>query len=207
MDPTQLYETVIVNRDHSDRLAEGAGLRIVTIPARSLVAGEVPPVERLAEELRFGESLRLAPVEGWSIPFLIDAIIGRFPDGFPWMLEVPFTGGRRRGEGPSRFAQHIAYEPVIPFESSPLKGSSLAELLTRGGAAAGGAVGIVEGNVLVVLAVPAGIILVGAARGGRGCTAYRHQGEDARLDGSTRPSNDPPGEDDPPTPPSHPPGV
>lgn len=205
VDPTQLYETVIANRDSGDPRAEEKALRIVTIPARSLAFGEVPPVERLASELDFERSLRLAPVEGWSLPFMIDAILGRFPPDFPWVLEVPGPGARRRGEGPSRFAQHIAYEPVVPFESSPLRGSSLAELLAAGGAAAGGAVGFVEGQVIVILAVPAGIILIGAARG---VADALHIGIRTKLlewMGVPDPSQRPLGDDEPPDPPPAPP--
>jgi hypothetical protein len=164
VDPTQLYETVIVNRDPAAPYSTERGLRIVTIPARSLAFPETPPVERLADELGFEDHRHLDPVEAWSLPFLIDATLGRFPD-FPWTLEVWASGRRRRGEGPSTFAQHIAYEPVIPFESSPLRGASLAQLLTAGGTAAGGAVGYVEGHIVMILVVPAGIIIAGAARG------------------------------------------
>jgi hypothetical protein len=161
VDPTQLYETVVVNRDPQAPPADDYAMRFVTIPARSLTTGEVPPVELLAKDLGLEQ---MAKAEPWSLPFLLDAILGRFPD-YPWVLEVWGPGSRRRGEGPSTFAQHLAYEPVVPFESSPLQGRSLAGILAAGGVSAGAAVGFVEGQVVAVLAVPAGIIVIGAASG------------------------------------------
>jgi hypothetical protein len=137
-------------------------MRFVTIPARSLATGEVPPVELLAEDLGLDG---IARAEAWSLPFVLDAILGRFTPDYPWVLEFPGPGRRRRGRSPSAFAQHLAYEPVIPFESSPLQGRSLGELLAAGGASAGAAIGFIEGHAIVVLAMPTGIIVIGAARG------------------------------------------
>jgi hypothetical protein len=44
MDPVQVYETTIYNRER-----RGQAFTFVTIPARSLPAGEVPSVERVAD--------------------------------------------------------------------------------------------------------------------------------------------------------------
>lgn len=164
MDPTQLYETTIYNRE------AGNAFTFVTVPGRSVKGAEVPPVDVLAERLGFEpfhraeRSLsRIEPVEAWSLPFLIDASMGRWrgPDLlFEWRLY--FDPPNRRG--PSAFAQYLTYSPVIPFESSPLDGKALSELVTAGGV--GAAVGaFATDHPLLLLAVPAGIIVCGAARG------------------------------------------
>jgi hypothetical protein len=110
-----------------------------------------------------GAVSRIEPVEAWSLPFLVDAAMGRWrgPDFlFEWRLY--FDPPSRRG--PSTFAQYLTYSPVIPFGSSPLQGKALSELVTAGGV--GAAVGaFASDHPLLLLAVPAGIIVCGAARG------------------------------------------
>lgn len=173
MDPAQLYETTIYNR------SGGAPFTFITVPGRSLVDGVVAPnaaefARRLnLREPRFRdqEAIRLAPIEAWSLPFMIDAVLGRPLDDFVWPYEPFFVerylegrSGRRRG-GPSEFAQYLAYAPVVPFESSPLGPKALSELATAGGGV-GAAVGAyATGHPLLLLVVPAGIIVCGAARG------------------------------------------
>lgn len=173
MDATQLYETVIVNRDLDSGETRGpSAVQIMTIPARSLANGEVPPANVLANDLGAGFELRtdwsgFDPSQTWGLPFLLDAVLGNYPE-FPWVLEVPTPGrgARRQGETPTQFAQHLAFAPIVPFENSPLAPKSLAEILVAAGTSAGGAVGVLNtGEPLVVLAVPAGIIIIGAARG------------------------------------------
>lgn len=82
MQPTQLYETTIYDRETS------AGVGFVVVPARSIAQEERPDAADLAARLGlqadaddpFGRGMGLAPVEAWSLPFLIDAALGRFPD-------------------------------------------------------------------------------------------------------------------------------
>jgi hypothetical protein len=141
-------------------------VRILTVPARSLAAGKVPLIERVADELLTEPAPGVVAIEAWSLPFLIDAImLGRYPE-FPWVLEVPFPGAAREGRGPSEFAQHIAYAPLVPFESSPLRGRSLAEIIAASGTAGAAVVGYhATGDPLMILKVPAGLIIAGAALG------------------------------------------
>lgn len=168
MDPTQFYETAIYNREATQ------AFRFVTVPTRALQEREAPDVMELAQALglrldgpRGPGPGRIEPVEGWSLPFLVDAALGRFP-GFPYEFEFYFDPQEpmRPRRGPSQFAQYVTYAPVIPFESSPLSGKSLAELATTGGGSVGAAIGFAQtGDLIVLLIVPAGIIVCGAARG------------------------------------------
>jgi hypothetical protein len=70
------------------------------------------------------------------------------------------------------FFDSLAYSAVVPTEQSPLDKESLAELLSAASQAsrrwtvgAAIALGAVSGRPLLLLYVPAGIILIGAARG------------------------------------------
>ena len=166
MDPTQLYETTIYNRD------DGRAFSFVTVPGRSLAFAEAPPAEALARDLGLepiaGTATAappvysVAPLEGWSLPFFIDALMGRWNGPQPF-FEWRFYSDVPKRRGPSEFAQHLAYARVVPFESSPLEAKSLVELITGGAASA--AVGYLTGHPLFVLFVAAGIIVCGTARG------------------------------------------
>jgi hypothetical protein len=163
MDPVQVYETALYDRNG------GQGFRFVTVPVRSLSAEEVPPVEVIAQRVGLDSvdprgAPRVEPVEAWSLPFLIDAAMGR-PD-FPSLWEERFWLPPRVRRGPSEFAQYLAFAPVIPFESSPLSGKSLSDVITAAGGSAGAAVGAFGTHEpLLLIAVPFGIVLCGAARG------------------------------------------
>lgn len=168
----QTYETTIYNRD------SGQAFTFVTVPGRSFADGIAAPnaaefARRLdLREPRFGdgEAIRLAPVEAWSLPFMVDAVLGRPLDDFVWPYEPYFMerylqGRSRRRAGPSEFAQYLTYSPVVPFESSPLGQKALSDLATAGGGV-GVAVGVyTTGDPLLLLVVPAGMIVCGAASG------------------------------------------
>jgi hypothetical protein len=166
MDPVQLYETTISNRDG------GGTFRFVTVPCRSLKGREVPPVEVLMKRLSLEPPLRgerrglsrIEPVEAWSLPFIVDATLGRWP-GPEFLVEWRFYFDPPNRRGPSPFAQYLTYAPVVPFESSLLSAKSLADLATAGGGVGAAAGAYATGDLLLLLVVPAGIIICGAARG------------------------------------------
>ena len=161
MDPVQVYETTLHERDGQ------RGFAFATVPARSLPEGDVPPAALLGRSLET-EGGPLGPIEAWSLPFLVDALMGRlvtpfdepyFDDpffGLPWR----YPGRGRSVRSPSAFAQQLAYAPVVPFESSPLGGKSLADIVTTAGGAASA---YVTRDPLMLLTVPAGIIVCRAA--------------------------------------------
>jgi hypothetical protein len=161
MDPTQLYETTIYDRDHE------RGFSFVTVPARALVFPDPPQIEQLADEL--GLKVLETPerpyrgldaVEPWSLPFLIDALIADRTDPAPWL----FFFRVRSQRPPSDFAQYLSYQPVVPVESSPLSSKALVQLLAGGGGASG-AIGYLTGHPLFMFYSAAGIIVCGVATG------------------------------------------
>src|SRR5262249_29369501 len=67
-----------------------------------------------------------------------------------------------------RFAEKVSFEPLIPFEGSPLTSESLAKLATTAtGAGFGAFVGFVAfgSGPLLLITVPAGMVICGAAKG------------------------------------------
>lgn len=162
MRPVQLFETTIYNRDRRRE-----AFTFITIPARSFM-DEVPSLEKAADALgvlfmepdnprAFRRNLR-----PWGLPFLLDGALGRrAPFRFYFDPDVPF--GEK--QGPSSFAEYLAFEARIPFESSPLEGKTLTALVTATGSA-GAALGYAAtSDPIVLVTVPAGIVIGGAALG------------------------------------------
>lgn len=172
--PAQSYETTIHDRD------SGRAFTFLVVPSRSLGegGGDVPPPDNLARHLGLSQrperpSRRWPPigdVSPWALPFAIDVALGNEEDFYRWgpfFLEEHLFGqrGRREGVGPSAFAQYLAYSPVVPFESSPLTRKSLSDLAAAGGGLGGALGAYVTGDPLLLLTIPTGVILCGAARG------------------------------------------
>jgi hypothetical protein len=162
--PTQLYETTIYDR-------EGHAFSYVTVPARSIVFPAVPDVQAISAELELrpldparAPATLLEPVEPWSIPFLIDGLMGRWDGpGFPYEWRLYFDPLNRRG--PSEFAQHLTFAKVVPVESSPLAGVSLADIISTHEVSA--TLGYL-GSHPVLLLKTSGVVIVGYAVRGIG---------------------------------------
>jgi hypothetical protein len=162
MEPVQFYETTIYDRDRA-----GQSFSFITVPARSFPDATTPPMAAVSEALgtlfmddgprAFRRNLR-----PWGLPFLIDGALGRRRSfRFFFDPDVPF--GEK--EGPSQFAEYLAFEPVIPFESSPLGTKALASLIGATGTT-GAALGYAAtGEPIVLVTVPAGIVIAGVALG------------------------------------------
>jgi hypothetical protein len=108
-------------------------LRFLVVPDRSLPE-EVESAQQVAASLGVGDWRPLDPLEAWSLPFLLDAMSGRgreFLD-YPFRFEIPWRQllGPRRGH--SQFAQYAVYAPVLRVEALPVRGRSMAGLLTKG---------------------------------------------------------------------------
>src|SRR5438309_576371 len=145
--PAQLYETEIYDRDTH------AAFAFVTVPRRSLGGRVAGDAEDAANSLGLERIRELEPIAPTELASLIEAA-----------LIYPEETRSQEGFGPSsRFAQYLAFEPIVPAEASPLEGKSLSALV--GGSAGGAslAVGFMLGHPLIVVLVPAGIILCGAA--------------------------------------------
>lgn len=162
----QSYETTIHNRD------DGQAFMFLTVPARSTRESGVSDITTVQRQL----GLRDRPhgrrmtgsIQPWALPFAIDIALGRDERSFyepwgPFLIEEHLRGNRPGG--PSPFAQYLAYAPLVPFESSPLGAKALSDLAATGGGI-GAAVGAyATGDPLPLLAVPAGIVVCGAAHG------------------------------------------
>ncbi len=160
----QFYETTVVDP------ASGSAASFITVPARSLPRAQAPPIKWVAVHLGLERFTLMQRVEAWTLPFLMDGLLGRFPLDYVeghlelprhmWGESAPWLGPR----GPTPFAQELTFAPVVPFEASPLGGKAIAEIVTAAGGSAGGAVGFAAtGEPLLLIVVPAGIVLCGAA--------------------------------------------
>ena len=189
----QVYATTLYDPGRS------RSLHFTIVPARSLrrpVEGPLQVARRLGLAPLSDDRPYLRPVDGWSLPFLLDALTGSYPTNFPWVLEIPFPGAGRQGEGPTEFAQQVAYAQVIPFEESPVRGRSLAGLLTTGGATAAVAAYAESGEPVVIVVVAGAVILFT----GVGVVARRLEVSLGRLIGVDVESeiDEPPGDAEPP---------
>jgi len=162
MDPVQIYETTIYNRDRP-----GEQFTFVTIPARSARDNKVPSIDALAQTLGvvfMSESPRAfrRNLRPWGLPFLIDGALGR-RRSFHFYFDPDTPFGEK--EGPSQFAEYLAFEAVVPFESSPLGSKALATLVGATASAGAGLGYAANGDPIVLITVPAGIVVAGAALG------------------------------------------
>lgn len=93
-----------------------------------------------------------------------------FPDALPGGLDRTFLANVERFVAQRdpllhRFASRVALEPVIPVESSPLSGTSLAELVKSMGSTAVLGYLAMQTSPLLLITVPVGIIVMGGAQG------------------------------------------
>lgn len=191
----QTYETTI----HGDLVPS---MRFATVPAaaleRAVRGGQTLP--RLSsiyagfEEVDPTEALEVLGLETFERRSF-------YPDDLPAVLWECLTGGRARPVGARAtwdpddrrlfaFAEYLAFEDLIPFESSSQKSSALSKLMiggattgsvlaaTAAGAKVGAAGGLVIGaptGPLVFITTPVGFVvggLVGAMTGGLGERLY-----------------------------------
>lgn len=164
--PAQWYETTIYNREGEQAFT------FVTVPARSRSDTEIPGISAVQRQLGLRDRRRgprmAGLIEPWALPFAIDIALGRDERSFyepwgPFFIDEHLRGNHPGG--PSPFAQHLAYAPLVPFESSPLSAKALSDLAAAGGGI-GAAIGAyATGDPLLLLAVPTGIVVCGAAHG------------------------------------------
>jgi len=170
MDAAQTYETTLFDRD------SGRAFTFVVVPARSFAEPRIAEESSRAVAARLGfdvpddrerGGLLFRTVPSYGMPFAIELTLTPDPrpgDWLRWELGMERLPIYTRDE-PSPFAEYLAFSPVVPFESSPVTSKSLGDLAAAGGGI-GGAIGAyATGHPLLLLAVPAGIIVCGAARG------------------------------------------
>ena len=142
-------------------------LRFLVLPDRSLPAGyadEGDSAWQIADRIASSNWRPLDSVEAWSLPFLLDAMTGRYGDvGYPFRFEIFWRDVPGPSRGPTEFAQYAVYAPVIPVEVSPVRGRSIAGLLTTGGATAAVALYGTTGEAAAVIYVAGVTIFFTAA--------------------------------------------
>jgi hypothetical protein len=160
----QMYETTIMSDDSEH------AMHVVVVPKRSQPQGGDVRADRVLEEL---DLTKLAPTDASSLARHLALVLSpKVP-----ARELPQAlGAATQGGAPSfqptpedvRFAELMSFERVIPFEESLLSPESLAKLATTAtGAGLGAYVGFVAfgSGPLLLIAVPAGMVICGAARG------------------------------------------
>ncbi|WP_156924476.1 hypothetical protein [Derxia gummosa] len=182
MNPVQLYETTI--RDNDSNLA----FSFIVVPNRSLTESDVRLTGSQSSELVsrddiFIEQLGLRPLQRLDPDNLENALAGLLANSAEirqTLVDISFVASLefhldrlargldpRVGQQELQFARFLTEEAVVPFENSPLHGVSLQSLSKASPYALGAYIGfVVSGSTpMLLLTVPAGIILCGAAAG------------------------------------------
>lgn len=163
IDIKQVYETELFHR-------AGVGLRAITIPRRSISnEGLLAQPERIAQilEIKIVDAFDF----GWVQRAILSVLVAESGEELYKWRENNTILHERLKERPEfyEFAEYVSMTPVIPFENSPLSAESLGALLTKvGGYGVGAYIGflIVGGSTpLLLITVPAGMIICGAAAG------------------------------------------
>jgi hypothetical protein len=160
----QTYETSILS-DDSDH-----AIHVVVVPKRSLPLSGDFPLETVFQEL---ELTKLAPTDPSNLARHLAVL---FSSQLP-NHELPQTlASAAMATNPQfqpspddiRFAEFVSFERLIPIEESPLSQESLAKLATTAsGVGIGAFIGFVAfgSSPFLLITVPVGMIICGAARG------------------------------------------
>jgi len=169
MTVVQWYDTTFADREI------GSALRVLVIPSRSILEKQIlesPSTLMARLELRHLETVpspSLLP--GTLASILVDEHadlalmrLRKLLDGTP--LSTVFADV---DSGVVTLAEHLALDDLVPFEGSPLHADSLVNLAgkSKGLLGLGAVVGLVASGPrpLVLITVPLGIVLCGAAAG------------------------------------------
>lgn len=165
---SQFYQTTIM--DLESNLAAG----ILVVPATALSDPRVlTDADAISDAL--GLTPRYVSDSASSLPYMIASVLTepKVEAAEERMLELGRVASDRLWErvGPelAEFAEQIAYGRLVPFEESPLNLAPLASIANAGSKAGAAGIGFTIGLVagydsaLVLITVPAGIILCGAA--------------------------------------------
>jgi hypothetical protein len=156
----QTYETTVTEP------GTGLAFSFLVVPSRSFPDGDTPPADDLTHSLEIYDAEQLEP-SALALLTGVVALLRSSNATSGWREELserthdPYVPERE-------FAEIVTFGEVVPIEHSPLGAESLAGILTKAG---GGAVGLIVGvassggTPLLLLTVPAGMILCGAAAG------------------------------------------
>lgn len=163
MELVSLYETVIAERDH------GYSVHVLMVPARCLPNWE--PGEDLLEDLRRAAGLLGGEVyrtvgHASALPGLIAAVVRHEEDAAA--ANDALWDDPDVDDPLHRFAERVAFSRLVAAEASPLGAESVAGLLTKSTTGGGGvliALQAVGATPMLLIAVPVGIVLIGASLG------------------------------------------
>jgi len=159
----QLYETSIGDR------GSGHAFKGIVVPSRSIV-----DTDNLSDRGSLLRELHLIEISRIDPKFIVPVIAASLEQTDAELFKLIATGEELRlgHYHPTTeavyLAERVSNEKFIPFENSPLDLHSLKDLIAKGtGTAIGAYVGFVALNShpLVLVVVPAGIIVCGAAYG------------------------------------------
>ena len=157
----RFYETTVMYRpsvEGTEYLGEQElSAHFFSIPLKAVANGEQDfAPEAMVLELGLEPIGQIAP--GNFIPALAQCL-----------AERPLEEGEYPSSDYVAFAEYLAFAQLIPFEESPLEGTSLGSIVATG---SGGAIGAYVGfavaggpTPLLLVTVPAGMIICGAAMG------------------------------------------
>ncbi|QGZ59107.1 hypothetical protein [Paraburkholderia acidiphila] len=181
-EPAQLYETVI----HDE--ATKSSFFFCTVPERSLPQAlndggdsitDISMPESLCEQLNLRTLVR---VEAEELPQAIRIFLDA-PQELYEIADDPSveaekasflarslreSGSERLTAAQRQFATYLTEAPIVPFEQSPLEPTSLLGIVTRvSGTGIGAYIGfvVVGSSPLLLITVPAGMVICGAASG------------------------------------------
>jgi hypothetical protein len=158
------YETTVC-----DVPGTGLDLRIVSVPQPPRLAAhwtlhdDPPPMRDIANDLAIVDYRDVVPADlPLAMYGTLAAPLARGTEGDPvqWAREASW-----HADAELNFYSRAALEALVPVEASSPRGASLAVLATTGSANLGVGYEIANGHPLVLLYVPLGLILVGAATG------------------------------------------
>jgi hypothetical protein len=164
----QIFESTIFS-DTNDQ-----AVHVLVAPARSFVEpGDLKSPEALIGEL---DLKKIGSVSPTNLVFALDAMVGidecgrESPEGALEFLRAQTVPITHATQAPTdvTFAEQVAFSDLIPFEQSPVNLESLVGSAPKAtGVAMGAYAGFVmsRGTPLILVTVPAGMIIFGAAAG------------------------------------------
>jgi hypothetical protein len=162
MNLAQTYETTILSdSEHS--------FQALVVPARSMPSGQNSQSDEIFKALELKILHDATPANlarDMAVLLTPELKAGELTDR---LIRAANLGSKEEpSPDDAKFAAMICFDTVIPFENSPLSAESLAKLVTH---ASGPAIGafvafVIFGSTpLLFVAVPAGMIICGAAKG------------------------------------------
>jgi len=165
MNVAQLYETTIISDDSSH------SARMVIVPHVGATASSDLAPPDILQELGLRKIAELEPANLAHALAIVLSPSAEESEVESRLKEASSADSGRQlavGSADRSFAEIIAFDDLVPFRQSPLKQEVLAKLVTHAtGAGVGAFVGFVAfgASPLLLVIVPAGMIICGAAKG------------------------------------------